>query len=132
MLDNALWLVASKDVEAAGEELPARVHENTQFATLPGYWQQLKWEFRLFVCTDEPRYADIREKSRNANAVFDTILLGGIIGALAKTLGIEATILAPFVKLLIVSVAKIGVGAYCASQKLIDTKTGQPIALSEL
>ncbi len=131
MSDRVLWAAASRDVEIAGEELARRVHPDAHFATLPRYWNQLKLEFRLFVCTDEPKYADIREKARNANAVFETILLTGLISAFGKTLGIEAAILAPFVKLLIVSIAKISVAAYCVSQNLIDPKTGKPLALSD-
>ena len=42
--------------------LPKAIDGDVYYASIPRYWQTLKDEFRVFVCTTDKRYADLRNK----------------------------------------------------------------------
>lgn len=93
------------------------------YAAAPNYWSQVKRAFWRMVCTDDPEFQEVRKKMVEARNVFDATLLASIIAALSKAVSIEAAILAPFIKLLIVSTAKIGLVVFCESQSAHKKRT---------
>jgi hypothetical protein len=81
----------------------------------PSFWENVRTEFRKFLCTKNRRYAKVREafkeQGRKATPVLVGLLTGAIAGAVGS--GLLVGVLVPFVALLLYTVATLGVAAYC-------------------
>ena len=121
-MDEELYGLANKHgVDNAGELLPVRVHPDTEFIDLPAYWSNLKKEFRDLVCRRGSKYDKVYDELENAQNKFDTYFIPIIASGIALHLkSIEAAVLTPFVRLLVVSVSRLGKEAYCRDGKDLD------------
>lgn len=78
------------------------------------FWDRFKSEFRRFVCNDEAYVEE--KKALLAEAPNHRVLVMSIIsGAIGANIGYAATLLTPAVAVLLYTVGKIGVNAYCNS-----------------
>ncbi|MFC1750283.1 hypothetical protein ACFL2V_15900 [Pseudomonadota bacterium] len=76
------------------------------------FWERFKSEFKKFIC-DDKAYVDEKESLMAEGPVAKAILISVISAAIGATIGYTATLLAPPVALLLCSVGKIGLNAYC-------------------
>jgi hypothetical protein len=113
-IDHELYILAKENgIDFAGEILPLRVHPNVDFFEPPAYWSKLKAEFKVLVCKRGDAYSKVYEELDKVSVKIDTWFLPIITSAIALRLGIEVAILSPFIRLLVVTSARLGVGAYC-------------------
>jgi hypothetical protein len=80
----------------------------------PGFWANVREQFRLFLCTDDPRYAEERVAFRRQGRATPT-LMGMLTGAIVTGLGggILISTLAPFVALLVYTAADMTKNVFC-------------------
>jgi len=81
----------------------------------PGFWANIREQFVLFLCTDDPVYAEERTAFRRRGREATPILMGMLTGAIIAALGggVLINTLAPFVALLLYAAAKMGKEAFC-------------------
>lgn len=76
------------------------------------FWDRFKLEFRKFICGDKAYDKERRELSKEV-PVSSMLAINVISGALGATIGYSATFLAPAVAILLYSIGKMSVNAYC-------------------
>jgi energy-coupling factor transporter transmembrane protein EcfT len=69
-------------------------------------------EFRKFLC-DDTAYVEEKKVLLAENPVGKAILVSTISAAIGATIGFTATLLAPAVTVLLCTVGKMGIRAYC-------------------
>jgi|SRR5580700_10594993 hypothetical protein len=104
-------------IEDLGRRLPEFLYPDALFATPPPYWQRLKEEFRLFLCTTDKKYALLRRELKATGNKTQTVIVSTIAAAMAHSLGVAAGILMPFCALCLLALAKMGKEALCSSVK---------------
>lgn len=82
-------------------------------AGLSNLWEQTKKEFRVLLCTDEPRYAAVRKKADEVTPGYTTALIAAISAALGATIGITAAAVTPLIGLLLLALSRVGKNAIC-------------------
>jgi hypothetical protein len=82
-------------------------------AASPGLWRAVVEEFTDFVCTDSPRYADLRTQWDDLCSRSAAIAITALTAALAAQLGVASTIAGPLVVWLVLSAVRIGTRAFC-------------------
>jgi hypothetical protein len=84
-------------------------------ADSPSFWARVREQFRLFLCTDDGRYKEVRDAFRELGRESTPALVGLLSGAITAAVGggILLSTLVPFVALLLYTAATIGVQAYC-------------------
>lgn len=107
--------------EIAEAWLAARPSDTYSFGTtVPGqrgaFREKLVLEVEAFLCGDK-RYATERTKLFGKEGVARTYVVSAIAVAVAPMLGVSATFLAPVVALVLASIGKITLNAWCASRK---------------
>lgn len=85
------------------------------------FWSRLKEELHTLVCTDDPKYSDVRQKLVKAGKQPQILLVTTITAAVAPFLGIAAGALVTLCAALLYALARMGVSAFCAGHPL-DTK----------
>ena len=141
--DPRLWLDALKpyqrssvdELTAQGKSfeqiaemwLSARPGDTFAFgAAVPGqrsvFLDKLTLEIEAFLCGDE-RYNVERTRLFGEQGLARTYIVGVIAVAIAPTLGVSATFLAPAIALVLASLGKITLNAWCASRKEARAKT---------
>ncbi len=78
------------------------------------WWPKVKYEFHVFLCTDDKKYRDLRKKLRESGNVTSTTILTMISAAIGSSLGFEAGFIVGLVAVCLYAVIKIGKEAYCA------------------
>lgn len=78
------------------------------------YWEQVKKEVLLLICTDDPKYREIRKKLNAQSDKGTGVLVTTVSAAFGSALGVEAGIISGFCALALHSVLKIGIESYCA------------------
>lgn len=76
------------------------------------FWDKFQAEFRKFLC-DENAYVEEKKALLSENPVGRAILVSVISAALGATMGFTATLLAPAVTVMLFTVGKMGLRAYC-------------------
>lgn len=115
MVQGAPQFFASlKDREK--EELIKGYSKRAQ-AQLPpkDWWPRVKEEFHIFLCTDEKRYEELREKLQDSANATSVTILSVISAAIGNSLGFEAGVIVGLVAVCLYAVIKIGKEAYCAT-----------------
>ncbi len=78
------------------------------------YWRRFREEMRVILCTEEPKYAKVREEitrwTENASQAMAVVVAAAVGG----TLGIDEGPLVPFVALVFGYAASVGVDVWCA------------------
>ena len=77
-------------------------------------WMRLKVELRLLVCTDDPKYQDVRAGLGKESQVAGAVVLSLISSAVGAHLGVEAGMTTPFVVLLLMALGRTTKEAWCA------------------
>lgn len=80
---------------------------------LNNLWEQVKKEFRAFLCTDEARYAEVRKKTMDATPDYTTALIATISAGLGAAIGATAAAIAPLVGVLLLVLSRVGKNAIC-------------------
>jgi hypothetical protein len=78
------------------------------------WWPKVKYEFHVFLCTDDKRYEDLRKKLNESVSATSTTILSAISAAIGCSLGFEAGAIVGLVAVCLYAVIKIGKEAYCA------------------
>ncbi len=78
------------------------------------WWPKVKYEFHVFLCTDDKKYKDLRKKLKESASVTSTTILSTIAAAIGNSLGFEAGAIVGLVAVCLYGVIKIGKEAYCA------------------
>ncbi len=112
-------LVASKKfgLDRAGALMPQYVEPGKQHLIDPPYWQRLKREFTIIVCTDDPKYEDIRQKLTSGGTDAKAVVVAVISAALGAELGFTAGAVAPFCILCLIALAGVGREALCSGEE---------------
>jgi hypothetical protein len=88
--------------------------------TLKGHWKNVKDVLDAVLCTEDKRYADVRE------VVLSKTSVTTIVVAIANHVGADAVVLSPFVALCLLVFINRGKEAYCKAHalgtKLTDLK----------
>jgi len=84
----------------------------------PPYWESLKDEFRIFLCTDDKKYANLRKEIKNRGGESQLALCSMIAAAMAGYIGVAAGVLVPFCALCVMAALKVGTQAFCRATKL--------------
>lgn len=77
------------------------------------YWQAVKKEMHLFLCTSDKRYTELWKRIDALENKGTTALVGVIATFLGASIGAPATLLAGFVAVCLYGAAKLGKEAYC-------------------
>lgn len=106
------------EVEAAKIWLSARGPSDTQRfgGSAPNdsepFWDKFNEELRLFICGDK-KYKKEREQLLADAKPTAFVLISGISGYLGATLGFAPSLLAPAVAMMLYSIGKVGINAWC-------------------
>jgi hypothetical protein len=101
--------------ELGTQLLPRAIDGDAMYAFWPDYWEKLKHEFRVLVCTADKRYADLRKKLAASADKAQTAVVSAIAAAMAAQFGVVAGVLVPFVALCLIVLARTGREAFCAT-----------------
>jgi hypothetical protein len=82
------------------------------------FFERFRDEFKKFICGDDS-YKKEREKLAAEATVPKQIIISVISAALGAVLGYTATLLAPAVTVMLYSVGKVGLNAYCKSSQQV-------------
>ncbi len=82
------------------------------------YWDNLKREMQIFLCTDDKKFADIKSKLARASTKSETAIVSLVAAGVAGSLGVAAGALVPVCALLLLVVVKVGKEAFCQSLEL--------------
>ncbi len=76
------------------------------------FFERFKSEFSKFIC-GHPDYDEYRKKLGAESPIIRSTYIAVISAALGATLGFAATLLAPAIAVLLASVSKVGLNAFC-------------------
>ncbi|MEQ1673526.1 MAG: hypothetical protein ABL865_00590 [Candidatus Nitrotoga sp.] len=76
------------------------------------FWERFKNEFHRFLC-DETAYTEEKKTLSAESPISKAMVISVISSALGATLGLSATLLAPATTLLLYTVGKMSIAAYC-------------------
>ncbi len=77
------------------------------------YWESVKTEMHLFLCTDDKRYKALWARIDALENKGSNALVAAIAAFLGASLGVPATLAAGFVAVGLYGMAKLGKEAYC-------------------
>src|SRR3989338_88936 len=78
------------------------------------YWQKVRCEFHLLLCTNHPKYRRLRRNLASAAGKSNAVLIGIIAAALADRLGLTAGAITGFVAVCLAGAIELGTKAFCA------------------
>jgi hypothetical protein len=87
------------------------IHEDRRPAKK--YWEFVRDEMRIFLCTDDKRYRELWKRINALEKNAKTSLVPVIAAFLGQQIGAPATLLAGFVAVCLYAAAKLGTYAYC-------------------
>jgi hypothetical protein len=85
------------------------------------YWNQVKAEMRLFLCTDDKKYKALWKKIDSMQKRSTSAIVGIIAAFLGESLGAPSTIVAGFVALCLYAALRVGKEAYCTYSNSSET-----------
>lgn len=97
----------------------ARARRKTKPQVKPNYWELVKREFHVFLCTRNKKYAKLRSQLTKASHPTQTAVVATIAAAVAASLGVVAGAIVPLVALCLLALLRVGKEAFCAGQMLI-------------
>ncbi len=77
------------------------------------YWEFVKTEMHVFLCTNEKRYRALWKEIENLRKKSTTAIVGVIATFLSASIGVAATFLSGFVAVCLFAALKVGKEAYC-------------------
>ncbi len=105
--------------DECGEELAILQRgDESGFGFGAGLWDRLKYQFRQLICGQDPKDADLRAQLQIACKQGSGVLIAWLSATLGPKVGIEAAIAGPFVAILLLATARMGVRAICSDEPL--------------
>ena len=86
------------------------------------FWQELKKEFYLLLCTKDPKYKKLRSQLDKKSHATTTTIIAMISAAIAAQLGVAIGIITPLVALLLFAILKLGMNSWCNLHAPIEEK----------
>ena len=77
-------------------------------------WRAVKKEFNLFLCTNDPKYTELRDKLEKSRKATSSTIVSIIAAAITPILGFEIGALVGLVSVCLYGVIKVGKEAYCS------------------
>ena len=84
------------------------------------YWRAFLNEFKIFLCTNDKKYASLRRELALVEGKSQAALVSVIAASIGASIGAIATVIAPLVKLSLIVVIRVSKEAFCRMQE-IDT-----------
>ena len=78
------------------------------------YWEQVKTEIVILLCTDDKKYKKLRSKLNSSSDKGTTLLLAAISASVGSAMGVKAGLISAFCAVILHSLVKIGKESYCA------------------
>jgi hypothetical protein len=111
--------LATQSIDRIGNRaLPLAIDGAVSYGIWPDYWEKLKREFRLLLCTKDKKYNMLRKELGSASKKSQTAIVSTIAVAMASQFGVVAGVLVPFCALCLIALSRLGKEAFCASQEL--------------
>lgn len=96
--------------------LEIRLTDEDHWSVFHDFWPALIREIRILLCTDDPKYDDLRPNIiRITNNKFGRKALAALAASIAATLDLVAATILPFIALALYAITKIGINAWCAT-----------------
>lgn len=111
---SVVQILGSDGWDAAGFALASIVRDTGGMELHSALWPNIRREFHLLFCTEDPKYAEVREELRASGARAQTIVLAVVTAAVASSLGIAAAAITPFCALSLLALVRLGKEALCA------------------
>ena len=80
-----------------------------------GVWPNIRREIYLLVCTDDPKYNDLREDLSREKTLTTAFIVSSISTWIGAAVGFTATSVTPFVVLCLIALLRVGKEAWCRS-----------------
>jgi hypothetical protein len=110
--------------------LPIAIDGHVSYFAWPDYWQRLKNEFKIFVCTNDKKYSSLKKSLSTSADKSQTTIVATIAAGMAAQFGVVAGVLVPFVAMCLIVLIRLGKEAFCAASKwstpLIPTPVPPP------
>ncbi len=78
-----------------------------------GYFERVKRELRILICTDDKKYAKLRKTMTSKNN--ERAIIAAIAAGVGAVLGLAAAIVMPFVAMAMMFFLQVGKNAYCSA-----------------
>jgi hypothetical protein len=113
-----LWHGINPDVtvEEIGSQIDAP--PGVAFARSPEYWNSLKTEFHILLCTKNRKYASVRKSLSKSGDKTQLTIVSAISAAVGGSFGVVAGSLVPLCAICLIAVLKMGKEAFCQARKL--------------
>ena len=79
------------------------------------YWEAVKNEVRILICTDDQKYLKLREQLTLESEKVTKSIVAILSAFIGSVLGVEATLLTGFCAVSLYAISKVGKEAYCAT-----------------
>ncbi len=79
------------------------------------YWEAVKNEVRILICTDDQKYLKLREQLTLESEKGTKSIVAILSAFIGSVLGVEATLLTGFCAVSLYAISKVGKEAYCAT-----------------
>ena len=100
------------DLDEAGYLLAMETSDTIGLGT-QNVWEQLKREFHALICTDDARYASLREQAGAFSQKNTTAFVSLVSAGVGAAIGLSAVALVPLVGLLLLALVRIGKETFC-------------------
>jgi len=107
--------------------LARRALPGVLFAAPPPFWNRVREQFRLFLCTDDEHYRELRKEYKQRGREATVGLVGALAGYIATITGVAVGVLTSFIALLLFTAMTIGVSAYCAAPSVAGVQGHEPL-----
>lgn len=135
LIDAEVWRVAStQGLEVAGAILNDRVEPGVDHFTGKLYWDYLKREFFELMCESGTKYAKERAQLASFKKYGEKAAIAISAAIAGKMLnGVDQTLLIPFISMILLGLAKLGLNAWCSYQRdqIRLEKEGKPVILDD-
>jgi hypothetical protein len=101
-------------IDQVGEQVSNHQDEPSR----PSMWVMFKEEFHLLLCTNDPKYNDVRKGLGGAAGKSQTAIISMVSAAVAVNLGMIAATAVPLSALCLLAIARMGKNAFCNKMAL--------------
>lgn len=118
---NNNYLEAADKWLSASPSNTAKFGGDSSHSTI--YREKVVEEIEKFLCGNEPSYEEEREKLKEQSDKSQKYIIGVLSTAIGSQLGVTGVFIAPVIVLVIISMGKICINAWCEMRKEIKKKT---------
>ena len=88
----------------------------------PNYWERVKEEIHILLCTNDQKYASLRHQLSSKGSRTQTAIVSTISAAVGAKAGFVAGAVVPLAALCLLAVLQLGKEAYCAGFSTVKIK----------